>query len=364
MKTGVLLINLGSPDSPSVKDVRKYLYQFFSDPFVTDVHSCIRFLLVNFFIVPFYASKSAKMYKHIWTSEGFPLIVHGKKLKDILQKKLNYITPDISYQGSKDEYIVEIGMRYQNPGIEPALQNLKKENVNEIIVLPLYPQYTSATTKSSVEEVKCVMKKINFSCKTKIIKNFSDNPAFIDAWVDVSEKYNLKEYDYFIFSYHGLPEQQIFKTCKEMQTNDNEKKITPCLSIHDCETRNRTPETKNIFCYRAACYETTRQLVKRLNISEGKYITSFQSRFSGKWLTPYTNEIIQKKAKENIKKILVFSPYFVADCLETIYEISVKYNNLFKKHGGKKLQLAESLNENDKWIECLIKLIKNHSHCD
>ncbi|MFH1005712.1 MAG: ferrochelatase [Bacteroidota bacterium] len=359
MKKGVLLVNFGSPDSPSVKDVRKYLSQFLNDPFVMDIHSIVRFFLVNFFIVPFRASKSAKKYEHIWTSDGSPLIVHGKKVKNILQKELNRF---VSNHSSKEEseYIVELGMRYQNPSIEFALQNLKKENVNEITVLPLYPQYALSSTESTIKEVKRVIKKINLSCEIKFIRKFFDHPDFIDAWIDVSKKYNCEEYDYFIFSYHGLPERQIFKACEKEQS-DNSKNFKSCLSIYDCENRNLNPETRNSFCYRAACYETTRQLVKRLNISKKKYITSFQSRFNGKWLAPYTDKIIKEKAKEGVKKILVFSPSFVADCLETIYEIDFEYSELFKKHGEKKLQLVKSLNENAKWIECLINLIKGGS---
>ena len=330
MKKGILLINLGTPDSPKVKDVRKYLTQFLNDPFVIDINPIARFFLVNFIIVPFRAPKSAKLYEKIWTKEGSPLLIHGKKLKELLQKALgNY-------------FVVELGMRYQNPSIESAFKKLKDAGVDEITVLPLYPQYATSSTKSTIEEVKGISAKHNFP-NIKIIDKFYRSENFIETIIAISEKYHLSDYEHFLFSYHGLPERQI-------------KKVYPV----DCKINSECCaqiSAKNELCYRAACYETTRQIVKRLNIPDGKYTTAFQSRLDDKWLKPYSDKVVEQKAKEGIKKMLVFSPAFVADCLETIYEIGIEYSEMFKKNGGEKLQLVESLNTHPKWIEALMKII-------
>ena len=345
MKKGILLVNLGSPDSPSVKDVRKYLSQFLNDPFVIDINPIARFFLVNFLIVPTRSPKSAKLYEQIWTSEGSPLIIHSMKQKELLQKSLG------------SEYAVELGMRYRNPSIESAFKKLVEQKVKSIVAIPLYPQWASSSTESSVVEIKRAANKFGFA-NLKIIEKFYDNEDYLEALVDVAGKYLTpvpspitergrgERWDFFVFSYHGLPERQI-------------KKIYPnhCAIDDNCCA---AVSKKNKLCYRAACYYTTRELVKRLSIPEGKYITSFQSRLDDKWLKPYSDKVIEEKAKEGIKKILVFSPAFVADCLETIYEIGKEYDALFRKHGGEKLQLVESLNENPKWIECLKKMVIGH----
>jgi ferrochelatase len=330
MKKGVLLVNLGSPDSPSVKDVRKYLTQFLNDPFVIDINPIARFFLVNSIIVPFRAPKSAKLYEHIWTKEGSPLITHSFKQKELLQKSLG------------SDYVVELGMRYQSPSIESAFKKLIDQKVERIIAIPLYPHWASSSTESSIVEVKKIAKKFKYN-NLKFIEKFYDNEDYLNALVGVVGKYNLSDYDYFVFSYHGLPERQITKIYPDHCKINN----SCCSAI--------TGENKH--CYRAACYYTTRELVKRLSIPEGKYISAFQSRLDDKWLKPYSDKVIEQLAKEGKKKILVFSPAFVADCLETIYEIGTEYDHIFKQHGGEKVQLAESLNEDPKWIEALKKMV-------
>lgn len=350
MIKGILLVNLGSPDSPSVKDVRKYLTEFLNDPFVIDINPIARFFLVNFIIVPFRAKKSAKLYEQVWTKEGSPLIVHSMKQKELLQ---HCLTPNPSPPGEGNEYVVEIGMRYQSPSIESAFKKLIEQKVESITVVPLYPHWASSSTESTIVEIKRVAQKFSFS-NLNILEKFYDNEDYLNALVDVAKKYmasplppssggQTAEYDYYVFSYHGLPERQITKIYPDhCAMNDN------CCSVIS---------EKNKLCYRAACYYTTRELVKRLSIPEGKYISSFQSRLDDKWLKPYSDKVIGQLAKEGKKKILVFSPAFVADCLETLYEIGIEYDALFRKHGGEKVQLVESLNENPKWIEALKKMI-------
>ena len=337
---GILLVNLGSPDSPSVKDVRKYLTQFLNDPLVIDINPIARFFLVNFIIVPARSKNSAKLYEQIWTKEGSPLITHSKNQKELLQKELG------------NDYFVELGMRYQNPSIESAFKKLIEQKVESITAIPLYPHWASSSTESSILEIKRVAKNLGFK-NLKIVEKFYDDENYLNALVDVAAPSlnpspdgggaGVGAWDFFVFSYHGLPERQI----KKIYPNHCAIDDNCCSSISD----------KNKFCYRAACYYTTRELVRRLNIPEGKYITSFQSRLDDKWLKPYSDKVIEEKARQGVKKILVFSPAFVSDCLETIYEIGTEYDHIFKLHGGEKLQLVESLNENPKWIEALRKMI-------
>jgi len=334
MKTGILLINLGTPDSPTTSDVRKYLTQFLNDPRVIDINPIGRFLLVNGIIVPFRSSKSAKLYQAIWTKEGSPLLINSIKQKELLQQLLG------------DDYVVELGMRYQSPSIESAINKLKAANVSKIVAIPLYPQYATSSTTSSIEETQRILKKWKNHPPLTFIENFFDHPGFIDACVDKASNYNLNDYDYFIFSYHGLPERQITKASKEF--SDGSCKIGSC-----CDTIT----DKNRLCYRANCLATTRALVKKLNIPEGEYQSTFQSRLDDKWLKPYSDKVIEDLAKEGKKKILVFSPAFVADCLETIYEIGTEYQEIFHEHGGEKIQLVESLNDSSVWISALRDMV-------
>ncbi len=345
-----------------------------------DINPIGRFLLVNGIIVPFRAPKSAKLYQHIWTKEGSPLLTNSVKVKTLLQKALG------------DSFIVELGMRYQSPSIESALNKLREAQVQKIIIIPLYPQYASSSTGSSVEEAMRIIGKWEVTPSVEIISKFYDNPDFIDACVEVAKKYlspfdklragsnpspnlirpsdtfskgegnqnqflgegdnMILDYDYFIFSYHGLPERHILKGSAHYGA-DTCNLGTCCDSI----TKN------NHYCYRANCFETTRQLVKRLNIPEGKYETTFQSRLNDKWIKPYSDKVVAQKAKDGKKKILVFSPAFVSDCLETIYEIGIEYNEIFKEHGGEKITLVESLNDHPKWIEALKKMVTEAHPC-
>jgi ferrochelatase len=332
--TGILLINLGTPDSPAVKDVRKYLTQFLNDPRVIDINPIGRFILVNGIIVPFRAAKSAKLYEQIWTKEGSPLLTNSIKQKELLQKSLG------------TDYVVELGMRYQSPSLDVAINKLKQAKVDKIIAIPLYPQYATSSTTSSIEETTHIVKKWKNHPPIKFIENFFDDAGFIDACVENASKYKLDDYDYFVFSYHGLPERQITKASKEF--SDGSCKIDSC-----CDTIT----DKNRLCYRANCMATTRALVKKLNIPEGKYKSTFQSRLDDKWLKPYSDKVIEELAKDGKKKVLVFSPAFVADCLETIYEIGTEYNEIFKEHGGEKITLVESLNDSPKWIAALQNMV-------
>jgi protoporphyrin/coproporphyrin ferrochelatase len=334
MKKAILLINLGTPDDPYPTKVRVYLTQFLNDRRVIDIHPVARFFLVNFIIVPFRSFKSSKLYQKIWTPAGSPLLTNSIDLKNKLQVKLGA------------EYIVELGMRYQKPSIKAALENLRAQKPSSITVLPLYPQYASSSTGSTAEEVFRIMKKWEVIPTVSVINKFYDHPKFLEALILQAKKYDVTKYDHIVFSYHGLPERQILKASEHYGGNTCQMGAC-CNSI----TKN------NQYCYRANSMETTRQLVRALQIPEGKYTSAFQSRLDNKWLKPYSDKVVAELAQKGAKNILVFSPAFVADCLETIYEIGTEYEEIFKEHGGDSVTLVESLNSNDEWVDAVKAIV-------
>ena len=338
VKTGVLLVNLGTPDSPSVPDVRKYLREFLMDKRVIDIPFLSRWLLVNLIIAPFRAPKSAKTYKELWQDRGSPLMFHGMDLKDKLVKQLD------------ESYMVALGMRYQSPSIASALEELLKANVKKIIVLPLFPQYASATTGSVIEQVMDDIKGRLVIPELEFVSQYPDDEFMIRTFAALGRKYMDKmQYDKVVFSYHGLPERQIRKSSVDGYCQLN---ATCCATYH----------TKNQFCYRAQCFLTSRKLAEALELNEDQYTVFFQSRL-GKdpWIQPYAEEEIKRMAREGIKKILIFSPAFTADCLETVIEVGDEFKELFIEEGGEEWQLVESLNSEDLWVEGLVKMIHDHS---
>ena len=335
MKTTVLLVNLGTPDSPSTGDVRSYLAQFLNDPRVVDLPWLLRKILVNLIIVPFRAPKSAEIYRKLWTEEGSPIVTHGEHVQKLLQEKLG------------EKYTVELAMRYKNPSIPDVLERIRKSNPDRIVVLPLFPQYASASTGSALEEVMDVVKRWWVIPEIRFISQYWDHPAFVRALVERGKEYDWREYDHVLFSYHGLPERQVDKVYGDGLCKDR-----------DCE-HEITPENK--YCYKATCYGTTRLLAEGLGIPEEMYTVCFQSRLDKKWLEPFADKLVEEHAKKGSKKLLVFSPSFVADCLETTIEIGDEYQQLFVENGGEKVQLVESLNDHPAWIEALEALVKTGS---
>ena len=328
MKTGVLLVNLGTPDSPSVSDVRKYLREFLSDPRVIDTSPVARWLLVNFIIAPIRAPRSAKLYEKIWTEFGSPLLLYSTRQEYMLAEKLG------------NDYQVELAMRYQSPSIESALEKFKKPVFKKIKVVPLFPQYASASTGSVHEKVMSIVSKWPVVPEIEFVNSYCDDESFINAFSVIGKKHEPGNYDHVLFSFHGLPERQI----KKADVHNH------CLKENCCASLNE----KNAFCYRAQCYETARLIARKLELAEGNYTVCFQSRL-GKtpWIKPYSDQVIEELAKQGKKKLLVFSPAFTSDCLETLYEIAEEYDVLFKKFGGEKVQLVESLNDHPLWIEAL-----------
>lgn len=333
MKKGVLLINLGTPNSDKTSDVRKYLNEFLTDGRVIDIPWLPRQILVRGIITPFRAPKSAATYREIWDKEnGSPLKYHTVSLA----KKLQLIMPDVH---------VEMAMRYKNPPISDAIKNLYDNNIEDLVVLPLFPHYASASTGSVYEKVFNEIKKYFYFPKLKIIPYFYNHPAFIEAFLQNIRKVDYTSYDMVMFSYHGLPESQLkkadgFQNC--------------CIKENCCSEPGKALH----YCYRAQCFENTRIFVEKLGLEEGKYVTSFQSRLGrDEWIKPYTVEVIKALPSKGIKKLLVISPSFVADCLETVYEITTELKEEFLKEGGETLDYIESLNDLDHWVEAVKEMV-------
>jgi len=347
-KMGVLIVNLGTPDNPNTPAVRRYLREFLMDGRVIDVPFLFRFILVNGIIATFRAPKSAREYKKLWTEEGSPIKTYGFEVEKLLQEALG------------DDFIVSLGMRYQSPSIETALSKLKDKGLERIIVIPLFPQYASATSGSVHQKVMELVKKWQIVPDMHFVQSFFDYPEFVHAFAEIGKKYlKEQEYDQVIFSYHGLPERQIRKgdhtgTClKEAAENPALAGQANCCATLHADNRG---------CYRAQCFATTRLLAKALELKEEQYTTCFQSRLGrDPWLQPYTEDTIKKLAHEGKKKVLAFSPAFVADCLETTIEVGEEYKEVFEEEGGEHWQLVESLNSNPLWIDCLKAIVHEHA---
>lgn len=330
-KTAVLLINVGTPDRPTVKAVRRYLSEFLNDRRVIDIPLVLQKILVNLIIVPFRAPKSAKLYQRLWTDKGSPLLYYSESVQEKLQQELD----------SKAD--VFMAMRYGNPSIGKALAAIQKGNYDKLVILPMFPQYASSTNGTAIQAVIDEVRKWNTIPGIHAINQFYDHRAFLDAFTDRIQSYQPENYDHVVFTYHGLPNRHL-------------EKNHPGESIRTCNCETRFPEFGK-FCYKATCYQTTRELVARLGLKPGQYSVSFQSRLSNNWMTPFTDQNLTGLAQKGNKKVLVVAPAFVADCLETTVEIGWEYKELFEKNGGEKLQMVESLNDSPRWISAMEEIL-------
>lgn len=332
-KKGVLIVNLGTPDDPSRGAVYKYLKEFLLDERVIDIPWLQRNLLVRGIIAPFRSGSSAKLYKMLWTKEGSPLKVYGEKLVKDIKPLLG------------DDYEVVLAMRYQSPSIKAGIKHLMDASVSEIIVLPLFPHYASASTGSVHQEVMRLMSKELAIPKLTFINSYYDNPAMIDVFIENAQQFDVAAYDHVLFSFHGLPERQMVKADRGNH----------CLGNKDC---CKTLTIKNQFCYTAQCNATAQAIAKKMNLSEDQYTICFQSRLGrAEWVKPYTSDILEVRAEAGDKKLLVFCPAFVSDCLETTIEVSTEYQEEFEELGGEKVDLVPSLNDHPKWIEAVKDLV-------
>lgn len=335
-KTAVLLIQLGTPDSPKTSDVRRYLSEFLNDPRVIDLPWLARKLLVNGIIVPFRAPKSAKIYKELWDlGKGqSPLLVHTQKVQEKLKVRLKSSNVD-----------VYMAMRYQNPSMADVMEEMRALHYDHVIVLPLFPQYASASSGSAIERAMKIMSTWWTTPEISIVNQFWDNSGYIDSIVERSKAFNLKDYDHILFSYHGLPEKHVDKVYE----GDSLCSEAPCeTEIND----------KNSMCYKATSYATTRLIADKLGLKEEDYTVCFQSRLDKKWLTPFSDKVVEEQGRRGAKKLLAFSPAFVADCLETVIEIGHEYQDIFEDHGGEKIQLVPSSNDHERFIDGLEEIIR------
>lgn len=330
-KTAVILVNVGTPDEPKVGAVRRYLFEFLNDRRVIDLPWLLQKFLVNFIIVPFRAPKSTKLYELLWTEKGSPLLYNSNESKEKLQQALG------------TDYEVFVGMRYQNPSLKSVLQTIKEKRFDKIVVLPMFPQYASSTTGTISQFVNTEIAKWNVVPEYSIVSQFYQHEGFIKAFAQQIRKYNPTEYDHVMFSYHGLPFRQT-------------DKVHPGIKTASCNCHEKMP-AHGRYCYKATCYETTRLLVKELDLPASSYSVAFQSRLTKNWLKPFSDEEIIKLAEKGVKRILMTAPAFVADCLETTVEIGIEYQELFQKHGGEKIQLVNSLNANPDWINTLKQIV-------
>jgi len=334
MKKAVLLINLGSPDRPTIFSVWRYLRQFLMDPRVIDIPYLFRYILVNLIIIPLRVANSTKEYKHLWNLFGCsPLIKNLSSLSDTIQLEI----------GNKAD--VYHAMRYQDPSIDRAMESIYKNSYDELIILPLYPQYASASTGSTIEYCNNIMKGWWNIPKVRTINHFYSHPAYINAFVENIRSAGYSSYDHILFSYHGLPDRHVDKTYPGSELcADN--------SCEDGITES------NRFCYKAQCYETTKLIVGQLSLDDDRYSVSFQSRLNQKWIKPYTDIVMLDLIKKNKKNVLVVSPAFISDCLETSIEISKVNRDIFIKGGGEELTLVPSLNYSKAWAKGVIEIIR------
>lgn len=329
---GILLVNLGTPDSTSVADVRRYLREFLMDKRVIDINPVGRWALVNLIIAPFRAPKSAHEYSKLFDDRGSPLKYYGYDVRDMLQKRLG------------EKYKVALGMRYQNPSIHSALEELK--HCESIHVISLFPQYASATTGSVHDKVMEIVKGWQIIPTMTFTSKFFEEELYLQT-IENNARRKMEEdtYDHVVFSYHGIPERQIYKG-----SVGGHCKIGACCAAYG---------PKNQYCYRAQCFQNSRLLADRLGLSKEQYTVCFQSRL-GKtpWIQPYAEDVIADLAKKGVKKVLVFSPAFVSDCLETTVEVGETFAEDFIHQGGEKWTLVPSLNAEETWVGCLEQLAK------
>ncbi|MBI1647088.1 ferrochelatase [Capnocytophaga sp. 051621] len=337
-KKGVLLVNVGSPDSPAVKDIKRYLREFLMDERIIDLPYLLRYTLVNGIILNTRPPKTSKAYQKIWWNEGSPLIVITKRLTEKIQQQVS--VP------------VVMAMRYGNPNIASGLQQLHDQGVDEVLLMPLYPQYAMATTQTIEVFAQQLVKK-QFP-KMKLIKfpAFFHRSEYIEALAEVTRKYlENNPCDHLLFSYHGVPERHLRKT-SPTPAHKNIVENTSCCNPYSEEGK---------YCYRSHCFETTRLLAEKLELKENTYSQSFQSRLGNdKWITPFTADKIAQLAQQGVKKLAVITPAFVTDCVETLEEIEMAGGKTFRENGGEEFKMVPCLNDSNLWVHALSKWINEY----
>ena len=328
---GILIVNLGTPDNPQPPAVRKYLREFLFDPEVIDIPTIPRWILVNLIIAPFRAFKSAKAYQKIWYPEGSPLLIHTQELVDNIEQSLS-------------EHKIVMAMRYGEPSIEQGLRKLSQES--DVVVLPLYPQYAGATTRTVLNKVHEIQQRVAPSMRLHSIESFYDDADYIRSLaktVSRSQKDSQNPFDHLLMSYHGLPIRQL--PCVEKNEYVCKGGASHCPAVD--------PNHPN--CYRAHCYATSRALAKELNLSEEQYSISFQSRLGNiPWIQPYTSDHIHHLVEQGVKRLAVTCPAFISDCLETLEEINMEIREEFLEAGGEHFEYIPCINGEASWALSLL----------
>ncbi len=338
-RVGVLLTQLGTPKAPTKRAVRPFLREFLSDPRVIDISAFARTTLVNLIIVPFRTPKSTKIYEELWEVAGgeSPIMVHTQALTEALNQRLN-----------EHDITIHMAMRYQEPSMDDVLETMRLANYDKILILPMFPHYASSSTGTAIQKAMEIIAKWWVIPEVEVVNQFYNEEFYLDTLVDQARKHDIESYDHIIMSYHGLPDRHVDKVYEGDDL---------CQDQH-CDER---VDDKNKYCYKATSYETSRLLAQKLGLAPDDYTTTFQSRLDDKWLTPFSDEVIEDLAKKGKKRLLVFSPAFVADCLETLIEIGVEYQEIFEEHGGEKVQLVESCNTEKRWVDGLAAFIQARS---
>jgi ferrochelatase len=330
---GVLLVNLGSPDSTSVGDVRRYLNEFLMDKRVIDVPWLLRRVIVGMILIN-RPKESAHAYEKIWTPEGSPLVVISRNVHDCLQQRV--------------KKPVELAMRYQNPSIISAVKKLNENGVDELLLIPLFPHYAMSSYETAVERVKSVARVFASKMRIRVQPPYYDSPDYITALVESARNYLEAGYDHLLFSYHGLPERHLKKSDP---TGGHCLKKPNC-----CEVASPAHAT----CYRAQCFKTVQAFVKQAGVPSGKYSVSFQSRLGrDPWLKPYTDFELAELPKRGVKRLMVICPAFVSDCLETLEEIAIRGRETFLSAGGSEFTQIPCMNDHPSWVGALEKMVND-----
>ncbi len=325
-ENAVLLVNLGSPDSTSTEDVRRYLKEFLSDDRVLDTWKPLQQFVLNCFILPSRPKQSAAAYKKVWTDEGSPLIVTSKNLQKLLQEKI--------------EPTVELAMRYGTPSIPDAIDRMKANGVKNVFLVPLYPHYAMSSFETVVVKVMEEVAVRAPEMKVTTQQPFYNDPSYIEALYKSAKPYLEGEYDHLLFSYHGIPARHL---------NKADSSNGHCNVVKDCCT---TCSPAHSTCYKHQITKTTELFVKRAGIPDGKWSISFQSRLGREpWLTPYTDHVLEELPEQGKKKLVVMTPAFVSDCLETLEEIAMEGKEEFLKAGGEEFTAVPCMNEHPAWIQ-------------
>ncbi len=338
MAKGLLLVNLGTPDAPRTPEVRRYLREFLADPYVIDLHPVARWLLLNLIILPTRPAKSAHAYRQVWTDRGSPLLVHSFELVSEVARAL------------EGEYVVHLGMRYGNPSLDAALQGLREKGVDSLTVFPLYPQYATSSTQSSVDRIGELVRQAwpELTDSVKVVAPFYGSAGFLDAFAEVARPtLSASRAEHVLFSFHGLPIRHIERL---------DRTGVHCLKSASCCA---AIGEANRDCYRAQCFFTARGLARRLELGEGGYSVGFQSRLTSRWIEPFSDVLLIELAKKGVRRLAVICPAFVADCLETLEEIGIRARDSFLAAGGEELTLVPSLNAHPSWVKAVAGLVRS-----